>query len=134
VKSLELSQVKKDNSNIRGYSDTLWRELRKERFKPANPDLFTNQMAAEQHSLNNRSDVDFIHDINKFIDLKLKPREAAILRLFLFGGGLTQWEIAEEIGTCQATVANTLRSVLKIVKEDFYGDIQGRKERVSGNC
>lgn len=114
-------QVKRDNSNIRCFSDSLWRALRKERYKPAKPDAMTNQMAAEQLSWQRDAHSDFEYDINKFIDNKLSDREAKILRMFLFGGGLTQTEIAESLGVCQATVASVLKSTLDEVRRGFYG-------------
>lgn len=114
-------QVKKDNSNIRWYSDSLWRALRKERFKPARPDAIVNQMAAEQLKLQTDTHFDFTYDINKFIDEKMSMREASVIRMFLFGGGMTQEEIAAHLGVSQSTVNNTLKSVLTLIKEEFHG-------------
>lgn len=120
---IDLKYVKKDNSNIRCYSDELWRALRKERFKPAKPDVFTNQMAAEEYRLERNPHVDFKQDIERFIDTKLSPKEASIFRLFVFGGRITQEEIAELLGICQASVAQTLKTVLKLAREELYGDL-----------
>jgi DNA-binding NarL/FixJ family response regulator len=72
----------------------------------------------------------FKHDIESFITQKLSTREAEIFRLFLYGGRITQTDIAEHLGICQATVANTLKTILKLVKDEFYGEEYGRQKRV----
>jgi len=123
MRQIPLKYVKKDNSNIRGFSDTLWRELRKTRYKPARPEAMTNQMAAEAYTKHEDLAVEFRHDINRFIADKLSTREAVIFRMYLFCSGMTQTDIAHELGVCQATVAQTLKTVLRLVKEEFYGNL-----------
>ena len=131
MRQIEAHQVRKDNSNLREFSDSLWRALRKERFKPAKPDAYTNEMAAEEYTLANTPHVVFKHDMENFIASKLTPREGDIFRLFLFGGRMTQTDIAEYLGVCQAPVANTLKVILKLVKDDFYGnEYSAGEERV----
>lgn len=135
MRQITAEQVKKDNSNIRKYDDKLWRVLRKERFKPARPDIFVNEMAAEQQAIRDDAHTDFRSDVDKFIDLNLNSREASILRLYLFGGKIRQTDIGDILNISQSTVTNTLmgtknkhgeyvnKGVLRLLAEYYYPDV-----------
>lgn len=120
MKQIELKYVRKDNTNLRAYSDSLWRALRKERFKKADPDKFVNQQAAEQLALNCDEHTDFKKDVTNFINSKLTKREGQIFSLFVFGGKIGQTDIGKILGVCQATVANDLHCAQELFKEWFY--------------
>lgn len=120
MQDFPLEKVKRDNSNIRKYSDPLWRALRKERFKKAQPDVFVNEMAAEQIAWQQDPHTDFKCDVEKFMREHLTKREAAILEMFLFGGGISQTEMGEKLGVSQPTVTNDFRRVLTKFKEYYY--------------
>ena len=122
MNKITANQVKRDNSNIRKFDDNLWRQLRKERFKKASPDLFTNEMAAEQQSHHLDPSSDFNVDVEKFSDQYLSELEAKIFKLYLFGGKIRQVDIGELLGVSQSTVTNTLTRVLGIFKEYYYAD------------
>jgi DNA-directed RNA polymerase specialized sigma subunit len=117
---IELKYVRRDNTNIRKYSDSLWRALRKERFKKADPDKFVNQMAAEQVAFLSDTHTDFSKDVATFIASKLTEREGKIFSLFVFGGKMGQTDIGKILGVCQATVANDLHCSLELFKEWYF--------------
>ena len=117
---IELKYVRRDNTNIRKYSDSLWRALRKERFKKADPDKFVNQMAAEQVAFLSDAHTDFKRDVGTFIASKLTEREGKIFSLFVFGGKMGQTDIGKILGVCQATVANDLHAALELFKEWYF--------------
>lgn len=122
MKAIPANRVNKNNTNIRNYSDGLWRELRKTRFKKANPNGYSNEVEAEERRAAAASDPVFDHDMSRFIAEKLTAQEAEIFRLFLYGGKFGQVEIAAVLGVCQATVANKLARILRMVREYYYGD------------
>jgi len=134
MKQIPLERVNKDNTNIRKYSDSLWRELRKERYKKANPDSIVNEMAAEQQAHHDNTHSDFNTDVDTFIATYLKAREAYIFRLFLYGGKIRQSDIGDIVGVSQSTVTNTLmgippkgnkpgtKGVLQMFREYYYTD------------
>lgn len=115
-------QVNKDNTNLRKFSDELWRALRKERFKKADPDKFVNQMAAEQLSFQSDPHSNFRKDIETFMATKLSPRRAKIFSLFVFGGKIGQADIGKILGVSQATVANDLKASLSLFKTWYFAD------------
>lgn len=129
MKQIEAHQVKRDNSNIRNYSDKMWRVLRKERFKKSNPDLMTNQMAAEQFVLNTSCDYNFIWDMQKFMHEYLSERETTLFSYWLFGGSITQKELGEDLGITQGLVSTELKLILSKVKEYYYKDLT-KKEHI----
>lgn len=120
MKQIELKYVRRDNTNIRKYSDSLWRALRKERYKKADPDKFCNQQAAEQLAFNSDDHTDFRKDVMAFISSKLTEREGKIFSLFVFGGKIGQTDIGRILGVCQATVANDLHNAKELFKEYYY--------------
>lgn len=120
MKHITLDRVRKDNTNIRKYSDPLWRALRKERFKKADPDKFVNQMAAEQMAFQSDNNTDFKKDVAKFVTTKLTEREGKIFSLFVFGGKMGQTDIGSILGVCQATVANDLHCALELFKGWYF--------------
>lgn len=120
MRQITLDRVKKDNSNIRYYSDSLWRELRKCRFKKANPDPLTNQMAAEQYEVAHRVDSTFIVDMQAFADKFLSTRESKILGLWLFGGQMRQVDIAEALNISQALVSQELENIFDLLRKHYY--------------
>jgi DNA-binding NarL/FixJ family response regulator len=120
MRQITLDRVKKDNSNIRYYSDSLWRELRKCRFKKANPDPLTNQMAAEQYEAAHRVDTTFIVDMQAFADKFLSTRESKILGLWLFGGQMRQVDIAEALNISQALVSQELENIFDLLRKHYY--------------
>jgi len=122
MRHIELHQVNRDNTNIRKYSDSLWRALRKERFKKANPDKFVNEMAAEHLAFRSDPQSDFKSDIERFSNSQLSEREAKVFSLFIFGGKLGQAEIGQILGVCQATVANDLKCCLELFKRWYFED------------
>lgn len=121
MKSIPAARVNKRNTNVRKYSDHIWRELRKLRFKPACPNLFVNEMAAEEVRLRYEGDPDFDHDVSQFIRLKLTLREGQVFQLYVYGGKITQMDIAGVLGVTQGTVANDLARILPMFKEFYYG-------------
>ena len=121
-------RVRKDNTNIRKHSDILWRELRKLRFKKAVPDMFTNEMAAEQLSHQTDPHSDFIVDVEKFITTKLSRKEADIFRLYVFGGKIRQVDIGDTLGVSQSTVTNTIVKVLSMFKEYYWPELVTTRE------
>ena len=121
MKQIELQYVKKDNTNIRRYSDSLWRALRKERFKKADPNKFVNEMAAEQLAFETDENSDFKNDVAKFVATKLTEREGKIFSLFVFGGKMGQVDIGNILGVCQATISNDLNNSLALFREWYYG-------------
>lgn len=123
MKHIPLEKVRKDNTNLRKFDDKLWRVLRKERFKKANPDLFVNEMAAEEQGLQYKTHTDFDTDVATFIKTRLNKREAEIFHLYLYGGKITQTDIGDMLGVCQATVTNTLQGVLALFHAYYYSDI-----------
>jgi len=131
MKQITAEQVNKDNSNLRKFDDGLWRELRKERFKKAEPDLFTNEMAAEQQALRDDPGSDFNVDFDKFAKNYLSEQEAKIFRLYVYGGKIRQVDIGALLGVSQSTVTNTLTRVLGIFKEYYYSDM---REGEIGEC
>ena len=120
MRQITLDRVKKDNSNIRNYSDSLWRELRKCRFKKANPDPLTNEMAAEQYEASHRVDTTFLVDMQDFADKFLSEREAKILALWLFGGQMRQVDIAEALNVSQALVSQELEGIFDLLRKHYY--------------
>lgn len=120
MRQITLEKVKKDNSNIRNYSDKLWRELRKLRFKKANPDPLTNQMAAEQFEAAHNVDVTFVVDMRDFADKFLSERESKILALWLFGGQMRQVDIAEALNISQALVSQELEGIFELLRKHYY--------------
>lgn len=126
--SIPAEKVRKDNTNLRKHSDILWRELRKLRFKKAAPDMFTNEMAAEQLSLHSDPHSDFVVDIEKFITTKLSKKEADIFRLYVFGGRIRQVDIGDTLGVSQSTVTNTIVKVLGMFKEYYWPELKTTKE------
>lgn len=122
MKQIEVDKVKRDNSNIRKFSDSLWRVLRKERFKKANPDMFTNEMAAEELGLRDASTSDFDCDVDSFAAKFLTKREESVLRLFLYGGKVCQTEMGEILQVSQPTITNELRRILLKFAEYYYAD------------
>ena len=123
MKQIPIEKVRKDNTNIRKYDDKLWRALRKERFKKAVPDMFVNEMAAEQQAHRDDPRSNFNADLETFITTKLNKREADIFKLYVYGGRINQTDIGDMLGVCQATVANTLQSVLGLFRDYYYADI-----------
>ncbi|BCS54031.1 hypothetical protein [Geobacter sp. SVR] len=138
-------KVKRDNSNIRKYSDTFWRELRKLNKlnrKTINPDPYTNEMMSEIMRLSMNPNSDFNIDVGNFVEKKLSEREAFIFKMFLYGGNIKQQDIANSwIGTqkdcdgnlksvSQSLVNIELKRILKMFKEYYY---DGEK-RCAGNC
>lgn len=120
MRQITLDRVKKDNSNIRYYSDSLWRELRKLRFKKANPDPLTNEMAAEQYEMAHTIDSTFAVDMRDFADKFLSKRESMILGLWLFGGNMRQIDIAEALNISQALVSQELEIIFELLKKHYY--------------
>jgi len=116
-------KVKKDNSNIRKHSDKLWRELRKLRFKKANPESFTNEMAAEELALHTNPGSDFAVDVERFIQKYLSVREAQIFRSYVFGGKVRQVDIGDILHVSQSTVTNSLSRSLKLFKEYYWPEL-----------
>lgn len=122
MKTITLDKVKRDNTNIRKYDDHLWRVLRKERFKKANPDKFVNEMAAENVAIQMSPGSDFKQDIEKFTSLYLTEREAKVFTLFVFGGKIGQVEIGKILGVCQATIASDLRVALDLFEKWYFAE------------
>jgi len=127
MKQIPLERVRKDNTNLRKYDDSLWRALRKERFKKASPDMFVNEMAAEQQAHRDDPHSDFNTDVITFVETKLNTRESEIFRLFVYGGKINQVEIGEMLGVSQATVANTLKYLLELFRDYYYSDIHNKR-------
>lgn len=125
-------KLRKDNSNIRKFDDRLWRELRKERFKPAKPDVYTNEMAAEAIVNQNTPNSNFHVDVENFMTRYLSPQEAAVFKLFVFCGKIRQAEIGEILGIAQPTVAVILARVLGLFREHYYPEITFTSEVDSG--
>lgn len=120
MRQITLDKVKKDNSNIRYFSDKLWRELRKLRFKKANPDPLTNEMAAEQYEMAHTVDSTFAVDMKDFADKYLSERETKILGLWLFGGNMRQVDIAEALNISQALVSQELETIFELLRKHYY--------------
>jgi len=127
MKQIPIEKIRKDNTNLRKYDDKLWRVLRKERFKKAVPDLFVNEMAAEQQAHRDDPHNDFNADIETFIKTKLSAREAAMFRLFVYGGKINQVEIGDILGVSQSTVANTLKATLELFRVYYYAEINNKR-------
>jgi hypothetical protein len=140
MKQIAAERVYRNNSNIRKFSDVLWRELRKLnklKRRSVTPDPYTNEMMAEIFSLQTNPHSDFVYDVEKFIATKLSEREGVVFRLFLFGGNIKQKEIAAMIGNTrgedqdatisQSTVNNELQNAITQFKEYYYGDINEQR-------
>lgn len=122
MKSIPADRVNKRNTNIRKFSDPIWRELRKLRFKPANPNPYYNELAAEEVRLRYEGNPDFDHDAQQFMALMLSQREAEVFYLYTYGGNkITQTDIAGALGVTQGTVANDLAKIIPMFKEFYYG-------------
>lgn len=128
MNQIDLKYVRRDNTNIRRYSDSLWRALRKERFKKADPNKFVNEMAAEQLAFESDAHSDFKEDVAKFIATKLTEREGKIFSLFVFGGRMGQADIGAMLDVCQATVSNELNHSLELFKKWYYPEGDHRYE------
>lgn len=131
--SIPAEKVKKDNSNLRKHSDPLWRAMRKLRFKKANPDVFTNEMAAENLALQSDPGSDFNVDVERFITEYLSEREAQIFRIYVFGGKIRQVDIGDILGVSQATVTNSINKALELFKEYYWPELvsKARKQEVA---
>lgn len=128
--SIPAEKVKKDNSNLRKHSDSLWRALRKLRFKKANPDIFSNEMAAEQHALSTDPHSDFTVDVEKFIQEYLSEKEARIFRLYVFGGKIIQSDIGAILGVSQSTVTNSIRKSLELFKDYYWPELVSKTKKL----
>jgi hypothetical protein len=109
LKSIPLSKVKKDNSNITYYSRSLWKELRKERFRPLKEEqyerFFNYCIASRQLECSPFEDVDFQMDLEKFKGT-LSDREGECLDYFL--DSVKQEDIAFMMGVSQGLVSEVL--------------------------
>lgn len=128
--NIPAERVKKDNSNLRKHSDELWRALRKLRFKKACPDMFTNEMAAEQSAMQADPGSDFSVDVEKFINEYLSDREANIFRLYVFGGKIRQVDIGDMLGVSQATVTNSINKALELFKEYYWPELVSKGNKL----
>ena len=128
--SIPATKVKRDNSNLRKHSDELWRALRKLRFKKANPDVFTNEMAAEHISIQADPCSDFNADVERFILEYLNVREAEIFRIYVFGGRIRQVDIGDMLGVSQATVANSINKALSLFKEYYWPELVSKADKL----
>lgn len=112
MKRIPVAKIKKDNTNIRYYSDSLWRALRKERFKPLKQEqyerFFNYCLAAKQVAVDPYESMDFQMDMEKFKS-SLSSREAECLEYFL--GNLKQEDIASVMGVSQTLVSFILSTV-----------------------
>lgn len=112
MKSIPVTKVKKDNSNITFYSRDLWKELRKERFKPLKQEqyerFFNYCLAVRQLEGDPYGDIDFQIDLDKFKE-SLSDREAECLDYFL--DNIKQEDIASIVGVSQTLVSIILSNV-----------------------
>ncbi len=122
---MDLAYVKRDNSNIVYYDVELFKALRKERFKKANPDLMHNEMAGEQKQREQDPCADFKLDVERFCNTRLTEREAKIFKAWLFGGKIRQVDIGKLVGVSQAVVSIELNVVLDLFKKFYYEEGEG---------
>jgi len=115
---LSPEEVRRDNSDLFRFSIPLDKALRKERYAKAKPDLYVNY--CEALGLLGMSDpfpdLDLQLDLEKFFT-KLSQLDATILKLYLLK--MTQPEIAQRVGLCQAAVSNHFK-VIREKFEEFY--------------
>ena len=106
--------VRRDNSDLFSFSIPLDKALRKERYAKAKPELYVNYCEAVGilGTSDPFPDVDLQLDLAKFM-AKLSSIDATILKLYLLK--MTQPEIAQRVGVCQATICNHL----KVIREKF---------------
>lgn len=102
--------VRRDNSDLFRFSIPLDKALRKERFAKAKPELYINY--CEAVGILGTSDpfpsLDMQLDMEKFIG-QLSILDASIMKLYMFK--MTQPEIAQRVGVCQATVCNRMKLI-----------------------
>lgn len=120
MKAIPLERVKKDNSNIRGFNDRLWRELRKERFrKPQHEKYISYCISAGKTSFNPYNDLNTTLDIEEFKN-QLSEIEKECFEYFLVG--MIQEEIAIMMGNSQGRVSQILTKVVEKFKEFYKED------------
>lgn len=122
LNSIPITKIKKDNSNITYYSRTLWKELRKERFRPLKQEqyerFFNYCLAVRQLDCDPYADIDFQIDLDKFKST-LSDRERECLEYFM--ENIKQEDIASMVGISQTLVSFILSNVF-IKFSLFYGE------------
>lgn len=120
MKSIPLSSVKKDNSNITYYSRPLWKALRKERFKPLTKEKYDNYVAyrivSNTLSFNPYDDLEFKMDLDVFRGTLSKVQQQCF---DYFLNGMPQKDISIMVGRTQGRVSKILQNVFKAFR-DFY--------------
>jgi len=147
--SLPAFRIRKDNSNIRQVSDTLWRELRKCNWKkvdyekmesfdsfPSRDEYFKQKAYKQTYGVSDDGpfepfvntqhyaphvDLDFAWTCNSIANKYLTQREKKIAQLWLMSGA-TQQEMADVLGISQATVSIELKIVKDVFKRHYLGD------------
>lgn len=145
--SIPARRVRKDNSNIRMYSDTLWRELRKCRWKkhpePENMDKFvgaqgrdeyfkqkqfkqvygTNSYDPFEDFVNTQHyapivDIDFAWTLNSLANRYMTQQQKRITEHWLMGN-MKQQDIATSLCISQSTVSNELKVIKDVLKRHY---------------
>lgn len=120
MKSIPLERVKKDNSNITYYDRSLWKVLRKERFKKPQHDKYLSYcIAAGKLSFNPYDDLNISLDVEEFKN-SLTGLEKDCFEFFL--QGMIQEEIGFMVGKHRSRVAQVLIEVVKKFQEFYRWD------------
>lgn len=122
MKSIPLSAVRKDNSNITYFSRTLWKALRKERFKPLTKEKYDRYFAFRRVtgtvSFDPYDNLEFQMDLDRF---KATLTEIQQQCFGYFLDGFPQKDIATMVGRSQGGVSKILHIVFREFK-NFYED------------
>ena len=117
----DLSYIKKDNSNIYRYSNSLSAELKKDRFKKIDLWEYTNFLQALDGIYVDPSDsANFSIDLNKFLG-RLSGYDNELFRLY-YKEEYTQSEIADALGKTQGYVSYKLDAIEKAFIEFYFGE------------
>lgn len=140
-------RVRKDNSNIRRYSDELWRALRKCRWKkspdhenmdkfesrPGRDEYFKQKHFKQVYGTNGYDpfepfvhtqhyaptvDIDFAWTLNSLANRYMTQRQKRITEHWLMGN-MKQQDIATSLRISQSTVSNELKVIKDVLKRHY---------------
>lgn len=117
MKLIPIEKVKRDNSNITYFDRSLWKELRKERFKkPQHEKYIAYCIVADKLSFNPYNDLNVALDIEDFKN-GLDGLERDCFEYFL--QGMIHEEISIMVGRGRSRVTQILLEVVKKF-DDYY--------------